>query len=885
MKLRWPFASRARRDRELEEEIAAHLREAQADRIALGESPEEAAVNARREFGNRALIQEQTRETWGGLWLEHLVQDLEFGFRMLRRSPGFSILAVLCLTVGIGGSAAVFSWIEGNLLRPFPLVADQDRIFAVTGTIRGVPAPGLAEMSWPDFRDIPRACPRIESVIAERITGTTLAFGDRAERVPGSVVSSNYFEALGVRPILGRGFEPAEDTGRNAHPVTVISYQAWKERFGGDPAILGRTQVLNGLPHTVVGVAPEGFYGTFVGYAFQFWVPLSMQPQHIDSGEDKLEDRGARWIEGFVRVRPGVTRRQAQEEVSALAARLEKDYPATNRGRGIRLFPLWQTPFNNAGALLPTLAVALVVVLSVLLIACANVGNLLLVRAFARRQEMTMRVAIGAGRGRLVRQLLTEGLILSILAAGAGIAVARGLRDALVLLIPFRGVPLRVAGTLDWRVIALCAGVCLVSTVLFALVPALLTSRIDVAGALRAETQPGSLAAPRGRFRVRSALVLVQMSLSFVLLVGAGLVLRSLNGVRYASPGFATEGMLTTSVNLFTAGYDTPRAKNFQEALIERVRAIPGVESAALSRVTPFTYRTYSSAPIAVEGYVPPPDQQPSAEYNEIGPGYLSTMGIPLLAGREFTRADDESAPLVAVVDETMAARYWPGKDPLGRVLQVNGQPRRVVGVAKAAAYSHLLETHAPFFYVPLRQNFSPATALQIRTKLSPAAMAPILAREIHNLDANVSPYQVITMREQVDGKSSPQRVAATILSVFGALAVGLAAIGLYGVMASVVSQSSRDLAIRTALGARTADLVRLVLSHGLSLTAMGIALGAAAALTLTRLLGYLLYRVGPRDPRAFGLALLVMAAASLAACLLPAWRVVRADPARALRA
>ena len=884
MKLRWPFSGRVRRNRELEEEIAAHLREAEQDRVADGESPEEAARNARKEFGNGALVREETREAWGGLWLEHLWQDLGFGLRMLRRSPGFSLLAILCLTIGIGGTAAVAGWIEGVLLRPFPLVADQDRIFAVTGTDRGA-VPDRTGMSWPDFKDIQAACPRIESVIAEKITGTTLTFGDRAERVPGSVVSSNYFEALGVRPILGRGFEPSEDLGKNAHPVTVISYQAWKERFGGDPAILGKTQVLNGLRHTIVGVAPEGFYGTFVGYAFQFWVPLSMQPQHLGNGEYTLEDRGARFIEGFVRVRPGVTRRQAQEEVSALAARLEKDYPATNRGHGIRLYPLWRTPFNNAGALLPTLAVALGVVLAVLLIACANVGNLLLVRAFARKREMTVRVAIGAGRGRLIRQLVTEGLILSILAAAAGVAVARALRDSLVLLIPIRGVPLRVAGTLDWRVIAICAGVCLLSTVLFALVPALLTSRIDVAGALRAETQASGLAAPRGRFRVRTAFVLVQMSLSFVLLVGAGLVVRSLHGIRSASPGFRSEGMLTTAINLFTAGYDASRAKNFQEALIERVRAIPGVESAALSRVTPFSYRTYSTAPIAVEGYVPPPDQQPSAEYNEIGPGYLATLGIPLLSGREFTRADDEAAPLVAVVDETMAARYWPGKDPLGRSLVLKGQPRRIVGVAKAAAYNQLLETPAPFFYVPLRQNFSPSTGLQIRTNLSPAAMAPVLAREIHALDANVSPFEVISMREQLDRKSSSQIVAATILTVFGVLALGLAAIGLYGVMASVVSQSSRELAIRTALGARSADLVRHVLSHGLSLTAAGIALGAAAALVLTRLLGYLLYKVSPRDPGAFGVALFVMAIAAIAACLLPAWRVVRADPAKALRA
>ncbi|HWW82817.1 MAG TPA: ABC transporter permease, partial [Vicinamibacterales bacterium] len=310
-----------------------------------------------------------------------MLQDLRFGLRMLWRSPGFSILAILCLTLGIGANAAVFSWIEGILLRPYPLVADEDRVLAITGTNRG--SPGNEDMSWPDFQDLQRSCTLIESFIAEKITGTTLSIGDRAERAPGSMVSANYFDAIGVHPILGRGFQPGEDVGRNAHPVTVISYQVWQDRFHGDPNILGKTQILNGLPHTIVGVAPKGFYGTFVGYAFQFWVPASMQPQ-FSAGVYKLEDRGARWIEGFVRLKPGVTLAQAQAEVSAAAARLENDYPDTNRGRGVRLYPLWATPFNNAGVLLPTLEIALVVVLSVLLIACANVGNLLLMRAFAR---------------------------------------------------------------------------------------------------------------------------------------------------------------------------------------------------------------------------------------------------------------------------------------------------------------------------------------------------------------------------------------------------------------------------------------------------------------------------------------------------------------------
>jgi predicted permease len=799
---------------------------------------------------------------------------------MLWRNPGFSILAILCLTLGIGANAAVFSWIEGILLRPYPLVVDQDRLLAVTGTNRG--SPGSSDMSWPDFLDLQRSCTLIDAFIAEKITGTTLSIGDRAERAPGSMVSANYFDAIGVPPVLGRGFEPAENTGRNAHPVTVISYQMWQERFHGDPAIIGKTQVLNGLPFTIVGVAPKGFYGTFVGYAFQFWVPVSMQAQ-FDAGVYKLEDRGARWIEGFVRLKPGARLEQAQAEMSAVAKRLETDYPETNRGRGIRLYPLWQTPFNNAGALLPTLGIALVVVLSVLLIACANVGNLLLVRALSRQQEMTIRVAVGAGRGRLVKQLLTEGLILSALAAAGGLVVANWLRNTLALLVPPRGgVVLRLPGELDWRVLVLSAGVCLISTVLFALVPAILTSNIDLAGALR--SQSGGVVGARGRSWIRSGLVLVQMSLSFVLLVGAGLLIESLQAVRNASPGFSTQGVLTTSVDLFTAGYDPRRAKLFQDELVDRVRALGGVESVALSRMTPFTYRSYSSASIAVDGYEAPPDQQPTADYNEVGPGFLATLGIPLVSGREFTRADDETAPLVAVVDETMAAQYWRAADPVGRRVQVKGRWMQIVGVARVAKYRNLLETPKPFFYVPLRQNFSATAALQIRTPQSPAAMAPLLVREIHALNGNVAPGELITMREQVDRTTASQRIAVTILGVFGGLALVLAAIGLYGVMSSTVSQTSRELALRMALGAGASDLLRLVMSQGLALTLGGVVLGTAAALELTRLMGYLLYKVSPRDPLAFGVAFAVIAFASVTACLMPAWHATRTDPLRALR-
>jgi predicted permease len=868
---------------ELRRELRAHFEDAGASPDAVraamarfGAGPEIGSLL--RRVHDPAAVQ-QSRSRW--FRVEEILQDIRFGVRMLVRSPAFALTSITCLAVGIGATAAVCSWIEGILLRPFPLVADENRIVAVAGTERGV-INSSEDVSWPDFLDLQRRGTLFDAFIAEKITGANLSIGDRAERVPGSVVSANYFDALGIRPILGRGFRPGDDVGRNAHPDVVIGYRTWKERLNADPGVIGRTQILNGLPHTIVGVAPEDFHGTFVGYSFQFWVPASMQPQHIDAGKYELEDRGARWIEGFARLKPGVTIQQAQEEVSAIAARLEAEYPATNRGRGIRLFPLWQTPFNNAGSLLPTLGVMLAVVLAVLLIACSNVSTLLLVRALARQPEMTLRLALGAGRWRLVRQLLTEGLVLSVAATAAGFVLAYWGRDALSALTPPRSVPLRLPAEFDWRVFVAGAGVSVVATLFFALVPAIMSSRVDLAGALR--SQAAAVVSARGRLWIRSSLVLVQVSLSFVLLVGAGLLVKSLIRVRDANPGFSTDRVVFTWLDLFSAGYDASRAKNFQDALLERVAATGGVESAALSRMVPFSYRSYSSAPIAVDGYEVPLDQQPAASYNEVGPGYLTTMGIPLVSGRDFTKADDESSQPVAIVDETMAATYWRGTDPLDKRLIVNGRPMRVIGIARVAKYRNLLEARAPFFYVPLRQNFSSQTAILIRTAQSPASLAPLLAREIHALDENLAPGEIITMREEVRRTTADQRIAVTILSVFGLVALALAAMGLYGVMASTVSQSRRELAVRMALGAGAPDLLRFVLSRGLLLTASGIVLGLAAAIALTRLMGYLLYQVSPRDPATFGFALVITAICGAAACFLPAWRATRTDALGLLR-
>jgi macrolide transport system ATP-binding/permease protein len=806
-----------------------------------------------------------------------MVQDIQFGIRMLRRSPGFSILAVLCLTLGIGTTTSVFSWIEGILLRPFPLVAGQERLVAMAGFDHG----SRTDVSLPDFQDFQRSCTQFDAFIVDRIMGTTLSVGDRAERATGSVVSANYFDALGVHPFMGRGFRPEEDFGRNAHPVAVIAYLTWKQRYAGDPDIVGKTQMLNGVPHTIIGVAPEGFYGTFVGYAFQFWVPTSME-EVFDSGGYRLEDRGARWIEGFARLKPGVTIEQAQAEISAVAKRLENQYPATNRAREIKLYPLWQTPFNGAGTLLPTLRISLLVASVVLLIACANVGNLLLVRSFARRHEMTVRLSVGAGRMRLLRQLLTEGLLLSALAALGGVLVATWSRNLIALFYPARpGVIVNLPAEIDWRVLALSASVCVFSTLLFGLVPAIQASRIDLAGAMKSESS--SVVGGRGKAWIRSSLILVQVSLSFILLVGAGLLLKSLEAMRDSNPGFSTKGVLTTTIDMVSAGYDPQRIKTFEDSLLQRLQSMGGIESAAFARNIPISYRSFSSSPIAIEGFETAPEEQLTVDFHEVGPGYFSTMGIPIDSGREFRIADNETAPAVAIVNEAMATQFWRGENPVGKRLQMKNRWLQVVGVARNSKYRSLTEITKPFFYVSMRQN-AMGQNLQIRTSLRPESMAPVLTREIKALDANLAPSEVITMREQVDRMSWAQRAAVILLFIFGGLALVLATIGLYGVMSYAVSQSTRELALRMALGAKASDLLRLVMSNGLALTAAGIALGAGAALVLTRLLGDLLYKVSPRDPASFGVAFLVMLVASGAACFLPAWRATRTDPVRVLR-
>ena len=873
------FRRRLQDDSQFTQELASHLDILTEENVRRGMSRAEARRQAHIRLGGSAQLRESNHDLRGLPFLETLWQDVRYGLRMLRRSPGFSILAILCLTLGIGANTVVFSWIEGLLLRPFPAVAHQERMLAVTGTAPG--EPGNTDLSWPDFKDLQKNCSLCEAFIADKIMSAALNIGGRAERVIGSIVSTNYFNALGVHLILGRGFQPGEDVGRNAHPVVVISYQMWQDRFNGDPEIIGKTQSFNRVQHTIIGVAPKGFYGTFVGWAIQYWVPASME-EVFEGGNYALDDRGSRWIEGFAKLKPGVTLAQAQSEISGIADRISRAYPEIDRGRGVKLLPLWLTPFNKAGELRPTLAIMLAVVVFVLLIACANVSNLLLVRFFARRHEIMVRLAIGAARGRLLRQLLTEGLILSAFGALGGLLVARWCRYLLVLFFPRTNVVPYLPGEIDWRVLAISVGVCVLSTILFALVPAIQTSKIDLAAALKSEM--GGLVSSQSKSWLRSSFVLVQVSLSFVLLVGAALLIQSLRAMENMSPGFATRGALVTYIDTFGSGYGAQRAENFQKQLVERVQALPGIQSAAFTEFVQLGLIPPPSAPIVVEGYVPPPNEQPDVDYNPAGPGYFATAGIPLLSGRDFSVTDVPGAVAVAVVNEAMVKQFWAGKDPVGQRFRSNGKWLQVVGVAKQSKYFSVSEPPRPFFYVPILQNPAVRASLLIKTSLPPQAVTSLLAGQLRSMDTDLAQYPVITMQEQLDRSTSSQKASVGLLAVLGGLALFLAAIGLYGVVTFSVAQSRREMGLRMALGADSSNVLWRVISQGLVLTISGATIGAIASLGLTRLIGEMLYTVSPRDPLSFAMAFGIMLFISLLASFVPAWRAAHTDPAIALR-
>jgi len=692
------------------------------------------------------MATEEIGESWGTRWFERLRQDLHFGFRMLRRSPVFTSIAIICLALGVGANAAVLSWTKGIVDRPFPLVRDQDRLVAVAGTAKGLTR--YDDMSWPDFMDLARSTTAFSAFFVSKITGATLTGGDRAERLVGQLVTANYFDVIGVRPILGRGFLAGEDVGRNAHPVTVISYRLWHDHFGGSATIIGSKINYNGVPHTVIGVTPDGFLGTFVGYAMQFWLPVSQQAV-VDPSGYKLDDRSARWIEGFARLAPGVSLAGGQSQIDAAARRLEAEFPNDDRGRGVRILSLKENPFDNAKVLKPMLRVASIVAVLVLVIVCANIANLLLVRALARRSEVAVRRALGADPGRVVQQLLTEGLILATLGTLLGLILAYSSRNILGLFFaPRSGANLVFASDFNWGVVTTAMAIGLASTVVFALAPAVQATRVDLASALRSAAPAALSVGNRGP--LRAGLVIVQVCVSVLLLIGAGLVVTSLQRLLAADPGFVTRNVTTTALNLFVAGYDTARAHRFQDQLPERLRMIGGVSSVALAGSLPFAPRPYDNGPIMVDGYEPSKDEQPTADYNRVTPDYFRTLGIPMISGRDFTSADADTSAPVAIVSRAFAQRYWPNTSALGRRLQSRGKWMQVVGVVGDIKYRSLMESPGTLFYVPLAQERSTAVSIFLRTAASNAAAGTgtRILSAIHSIDPTVSPFEILTMRE-----------------------------------------------------------------------------------------------------------------------------------------
>jgi len=809
--------------------------------------------------------------------MDALLQDLRYGLRALAKSPGFTAVAVLTLALGLGANATIFTWLDAILLRPLPGVTDVERIVNVVGTNE---TQGFIGTSYPDYRDLRDGTASLAGVLAHDPRPMSLLAGGQPERVWGMLVSANYFEVLGVRALRGRTFRPHEEAP-GAPPSVILAHGLWQRRFAGDPAIVGKPVSLNGLPCTVVGVAPPEFRGSIMGLSFDAWVPMGMQERMVPGGS-RLEARDHRWLDLLARLRPGASVREARAEIHTIAARLQSEYPASNRGRGLDVFPLSATPVGATRFLAPVLFVLLGAVGFVLLIACANVANLLLVRAAGRRREIAVRLALGASRGRLLRQLLTESLLLACIGGAAGLLVAHWGAELLASFTPPSDFPVGLNPGVDSRALAFALALSVVTGVVFGLAPALRASRPDVVGTLKDEA--GTTAGGFRRARLRGGLVVAQVSLSLLLLVGAGLLLRSLENARSFDPGFNPRGILLASFDLFPNGHTPETGRAFLRQLLARASALPGARHVSLARRVPLGMGGSSSSHFTVEGYSPPPQESAWAHKNEVGPDYFRTMEIPLVAGRDFGLQDDSDAPRVGVVNETMARRYWPGREALGGRVRDGADVYTVVGVARDSKTRLLTDPPAPVLYRSALQAYRGDLTLLVRTEGEPSLLAPRIREQVRALDPALPLFGLRTMEDHVRFATFQQRMTGTLLAVLGGLALVLAAVGIYGVLAYAVAQRTREIGVRVALGGRRGDILGLVVRQAMGLTTIGLAIGLAIAVAVMPLMGRLLFGVSPRDlPTLAGVALILGVVALLASSV-PARRAMRIDPIVALR-
>jgi predicted permease len=868
-------------DRELDEELTGFLEMATEEKIKSGMSREDARREVRLERGSP----EVAKAIVGAAGWESLVetswQDLRFAARMLRRNPSFTTVAVLTLALGIAANTTVLSWISATLLNPIPGVAHtSDLVTVMRGDRTDHPTPPF---SYPDLRDLSERTQTFSGLLGYHDDYMSLTGVAKPERIYGALTTANYFDVLGVHPILGRAFLPEEGTLRAGAAVTVIGYAVWQNHFARDPQIVGKTIQINRHPYTVVGVAPRDFTGCAPGLRTELWIPVSMDRDVW--GFSRPDYRGVFWLNVLGKLRPGVTTNQAQAELNLLMRRIAERFPEDHRDspNEISLDPLWRSPFGINGYLYKILPMLLGLAGVLLLLACANVASLLLVRAVGRRREIAIRLGMGAARKRIIRQFLLESLLLGLLGGTAAIAITVWTSRSIVALFPPSSLPLTHNEHIDQRVLFVTIAISLLAAIISGVLPALRSSSLPVQSVLKEEATSVSLTLHKSR--LLSGLVVAQMSLSLVLLVCAGLFTRSLQKAQQSDPGFDASHLLLTSYELSPAGYTRATSAAFDRQVLDRLSALPGVESVTLADFSPLSFSIHSDY-LQIEGYVPQPHESMEISRAIVGPNYFRTLRTSVISGREFTAADTAASQPVAVVNQAFVDRYWPGANALGKQVMDDGHRFTVVGVARNAKYRLLTSPTEPVIYLPNYQAYSPThdTTIHLRTTGDPRAMASSVEATIHQLNPELPLFNVNPLAVTMQLGTLFGRVAATFAASFGLLAMLLAAVGIYGVVAYTTRQRTREIGIRRALGAEKEGIYRLVLGQGFRLTLAGLVVGTALGLAFTRLLKAQLFGVSETDAVTFASSGLLVAVVALLACHIPARRAARVDPMVALR-
>jgi putative ABC transport system permease protein len=870
LRVRGLFGGR-KADDEFDEEIKAHLRLLAERYVREGMSEAEAARAARLQFGNVTLLQEVNREMRGIRLIETLVQDLRFGARMLIRKPVFTLIAVLTLALGIGANTAIFSVVHTVLLRPLPFPEPERLVVLATGDVGATYRTGVA---YPDYVDWRERTQSYEDTACFLNASFNLIGVEPPVAVPGRRVNWNFFRLLGVKPQLGRVFAEADDKA-GAAPTAIISHGLWREKFGGDPAVIGKTIRLGGDPFEVIGVLPPGFE---LLRRDEIFVPLGLwfTPDHNIM---KRSNQFPLYV--LARLKRGVTEQQARAELVAVTAQLGREYPTTNVTRSGSVVGVADLQVENVR---PVLLVLLGAVGCVLLIACVNVANLMLVRAAGRERELAVRLALGAGRGRIVRQLLTESLLIAALGGAAGLLLGAWGISSLTALVPPDLLQLDQV-RLNQTILLFTLGVSVLTGLLFGLLPALHAARTDLNASLK---EGGRSVAGAAWERARKALLVVEVALALVLLVGAGLMLRTLHQLTRVDPGFNTENLLAVQFALPGRIYNIERRLAFFRECRARVEALPGVRAAAFAMSVPIEGGNWGSPFMVSDKPVPRPGEFAVGAFIPISSNYFEAMGIRLVAGRAFSEAEMSDTPPVTVVSETLARRMWPDENPIGkRLRQGNAESqaawREVVGVV-ADVKMYGVTVDAPIqIYLPLAQRNSPNVGLVVRTAGDPLALASTVAKSIHGLDKDL-PVRGRSMDQLMGNEIARQRLTLVLLMGFAVVALLLAAVGIYGVISYSVTQRTHELGIRMALGARPRDVLRLVVKQGMIFSLVGVAIGLIASFAFTRSMNNLLFGVSATDPLTFTVIALVLTVSALLACWIPARRATKIDPLQALR-